>query len=143
MRLFRKIQNNEIGNQNNSEESENSQSDDDEDSESLNESGQDSDEDEGEGEAHGENGSRENETFQFQNRITVQNRSCSNNFIEAFEKSNDDDEDDLRHNDIIRELRLTIGSNEIPRFDCAQKINLAVRKSVQSSEYLRNIANLR
>ena len=60
------------------------------------------------------------------------------------EDDDDDDEEDIHEYDlergsIIHDLNITIGSTEIPRYNCAaHKINLVIRKAIKATPYVND-----
>lgn len=95
------------------------------------------DDDEDDDDETSENQMRQLRKFRFQNKIRTQNTSLSGNNIEPYENVVDETEYDLSKHELLKDLELEIGSNKYPRFNCAaHKINLAVRKAVESSNYL-------
>ena len=65
------------------------------------------------------------------NKVPISGSNCD---------SSDDNLYDLRKGTLIRDLRIKISSNYLPRFSCAcHKINIAVRKAIASHDKLCNI----
>jgi hypothetical protein len=135
VRLFSQLENVSFE-ANDSSESESENEDDNDD-----DNGASNDEDDDDGETQEDTvEDLQNSNFEFNDLVATQNLSVLGNFIDPFENVADETEYDFQRGDPITDLELSIGSEKYPRFNCAaHKINLAVRKAVNSSTFFSNL----